>query len=68
MARIIGRDIGPELCKVLGIPYENVKSFILTVEANDVVTVDTRIYVDEKELGKIKRIIGRYEMHTKEGG
>ncbi len=32
MARIIGRDIGPELCKVLGIPHEEVKSFILTKE------------------------------------
>ncbi len=65
MTRVTGRDIGPELCKVLGIPHENVKSFILTVEAADVVTVDIRRFVDDKELEEIKPILEKYEMHTK---
>ncbi len=65
MAKIIGRDIGIEFCKALGIPHDNVSKVVLVIDVNSVVYADITRYVEGHELEAAKSVIENWEMHGK---
>lgn len=61
MKPVLGRDLGIEMCKILGLDTHSVYSIDIHISVKDVVTVKITRYVDRKEMNILYRLLEERE-------
>jgi len=62
MAIACNKNVGKEICEILGLDLMKTRKVNLTFEANSLVMAGAAFYVETEEYDKIKLILKRYKM------
>jgi len=62
---ITGRNIGPEICKALGIEGQRVRAIDIHIAAGQIVTVTVERLMNEDEGERLIPVLDRYELVEK---
>jgi len=55
-------EAAKDLCKIFGLEPDNVKSFSLRMDNDELILVNFEIYVEDKQLKETVRVFQRYEL------
>lgn len=66
MAKIIGIQIGKQVCEALGLDASKVRSIDIHVKANELVTAQVEHYIDGDEAQKLVNVLSAYTLRLDE--
>lgn len=65
MKKILGVDIGKELCEAMGLPAKGISSIDIHVSAHELVTADVRMFVHDEQAKKLVELLRKYELRER---
>ena len=66
MAALHDRDLGKDLCKILGLDPGKTRDIIIKNPINDWVTVEVTQILLKSEADKLIEVLSEYELHKKQ--
>ena len=62
-----GINIGQEVCNALGLKITNVKSIIISIKPDEIVSMDVTYFITNEQLNNLTEVIKTYHLEEDNG-